>query len=168
MGPFGEDLNVPTTYYRSNLLAINFVSTADSDEIHISVNSSSLPAGICLPFLQHWKVNSLHIDAQGLGVNWHTAIIQWKLLYALVNSNSFCRGCWFSCIVNEWQICRNIMNCFVHFHQKGTFFHGKNVYIIMYHKGYKAEGALSINLGSNSQGQFSFSSFVEDWVNVRD
>ena len=38
----------------------------------------------------------------------------------------------------------------------------------MYHKGYKAEGALSINLGSNSQGQFSFSSFVEDGVNVRD
>ena len=34
--------------------------------------------------------------------------------------------------------------------------------IHMYHKGYIAEVALSINLGSNSQGQFSFSSFVED------
>ena len=46
-----------------------FGSTADSAEIHISVNISSLPTGICLPFLQHWKVNSLRIDAQGLGVN---------------------------------------------------------------------------------------------------
>ena len=59
---------------------------------------------------------------------------------------------------------RNIVNCIVRFNRKGTFYFLLKMYTVtaIDYKGQKAEVVLSLNLGSNSQCQFSFSPFVKD------